>query len=172
MASFPQSVITSAQGQESKWGIPASLTLAQWACESNWGKSVTGKNNFGGKKAKLERPVRLPAAGVPSEAATLCWTHETINGVSVRCQQWFKDYPTPDAWFDDHAKLLATGSPYRAAYQAMKAGGGPADPERVRSFTVAIAKRYATAPNYAHTLLGIMRQHNLYQYNRFATQLD
>lgn len=172
MGSFPLPLIASAQTKEAKWGIPASSNLAQWACESRWGEAVTGKFNYGGRKAELVKPVKLPAAGVPAEKATLCWTHETVNGVSVRCQQWFKDYDSPDAWFEDHCKLLATGAPYKAAMRVLTANGGPADPGRVALYVKAMAKRYATATNYADTLLGIMRQHNLYQYDRYATQLD
>ena len=61
------------------YGILASTSLAQWAIESEWGVKLTGANNpFGVKAPELSIPGRM------------CWTHETIGGVSERVQRRFR----------------------------------------------------------------------------------
>jgi flagellum-specific peptidoglycan hydrolase FlgJ len=51
---FIDRVATGAQASEAKWGVPASVTIAQAALESGWGKSqlATICNNYFGVKAR------------------------------------------------------------------------------------------------------------------------
>jgi len=57
--------IAAAKASQAKWHIPASVTIAQWAVESGWGKNVSGKFNFGGITAKVKdavfpfKPIKL-----------------------------------------------------------------------------------------------------------------
>lgn len=44
MANYPSEVIHLAQESQSKYGVPASVTLAQWATESGRGTSYLAKN--------------------------------------------------------------------------------------------------------------------------------
>ena len=44
MATFSPEVIRLAQESEKKWGVPASVTLAQYALESGYGTSSVAKN--------------------------------------------------------------------------------------------------------------------------------
>lgn len=159
MAKPSPAVIAAAQASQRKWKVPASVTIAQWAVESGWGRHESGKFNYGGITAKVKDAVFPYKPGTPLEPATLCWTHEHVNGQMVKCQRWFKDYPTPEAFFDAHAKLLATAPVYHAAMEAL--------PNRER-FIDLMAPHYATAPTYAATLKNIIRASNLGQYDTWG----
>ena len=74
------------------------LVAAQWALESAWGKTPSGKNNYFGIKA---------AGG---EASTSKPTWEVINGKKVNTSANFKDFDTPQGsvnhltnqWYKDY----------------------------------------------------------------------
>lgn len=54
---FPDDIVSAAQASHVKWQIPASLTLAQWAVESNYGKAMPkDSNNPFGIKALPGQP--------------------------------------------------------------------------------------------------------------------
>ncbi len=157
MSKVPADIAAAARASQRKWGIPASVSLAQWALESGWGSAVSGKNNYGGITAKVKDAVFPFVPGTPLEPATLCWTHENWQGKRVKCQRWFKDYDTPQLFFEAHAKLLATGAPYANARSKLP------DP---RAFADALTGVYATAPDYGKQLKAIMGgSANLYAYN-------
>ena len=147
MAKIPDAVIAAAKASQAKWGIPASVSLAQWAIESGWGKSVSGKNNYGGITAKVKGAVFPFVPGTPLEPATLCWTHESWQGKRVSCQRWFKDFDTAQMYFEAHAKLLATGAPYAKARSKLPDVG---------AFVDALTGVYATDPGYGKTLRAII----------------
>ena len=144
---FPLNIITAAQKAKAKYGGFVSVALAQYALESNWGKSMSGKNNPFGIKAIVSQP------------ATVKTTHEVINGKTITIQARFADYESMDDAFEHHAKLLATGSAYGAARAAKTADG----------FANALTGHYATDPNYGSKLISIMKAHNLYQYDSGVT---
>jgi flagellum-specific peptidoglycan hydrolase FlgJ len=131
-------------------GIPASVTLAQWALESGWGKRMSGKHNCFGIKARAGEP------------CTSVVTHEVIKGKRVAVTCLFRDYASLTEAFDAHAKLLQTGSAYadfrKALPDLVKAtaalgGGTPARP------------RYATDPAYGAKLMAIIRGSALTKYD-------
>jgi flagellum-specific peptidoglycan hydrolase FlgJ len=165
---IPMEVIKSARRAERAFGVPTSVTLAQWALESGWGKAVTGKNNYGGITAQTEGAIFPYVPGKPLEPATLCWTHEEFKGERVKCQRWFKDFDTPDAYFEAHGKLLGTSPIYAEARSKLP---------NVEAFTDALDvdykpfakdrnwRAYATDPHYAESLKSIMRSNGLYVYN-------
>jgi flagellum-specific peptidoglycan hydrolase FlgJ len=153
----PADIVAAAQRSHRKWGIPASISLAQWALESGWGQSTSGKFNYGGITAKVKGAVFPFQPGTPLEPATLCWTHEQYKGKRVRCQRWFKDYASVDEYFDAHGKLLATSKYYVAARAKLP------DP---RAFADALTGVYATAPDYGAQLKSVMGgSQNLYAFN-------
>jgi len=156
MPVVPQEIIAAAQASERKLGVPASVSLAQWALESGWGKSVSGKNNYGGITAKVTGAVFPFKPGTPLEPATLCWTSEVYRGKRVRCQRWFKDFPSVEAYFDAHGKLLATAKVYAPARAKL--------PD-VDAYVDAMGARYATDPNYAATLKAMIRQNRWRRYD-------
>lgn len=145
----PPAIVAAAQASQlaskAQYGvaIPASVTLAQVIQEGGWGFDPSGKNNLGGITAKVKGAVFPFVPGTPLEPATLCWTHENWNGKRVSCQRWFKDYPSLEAFFTAHAKLLATGAPYAHARSML--------PDPIK-FAHALTGVYATAPNYGDQL--------------------
>jgi len=156
---FPPNIVASAQASQRKWRVPASVSLAQWGDESAYGKAVTGKFNYGGITAKVKDAVFPFVPGTPLEPATLCWTHEHYNGEDVKCQRWFKDFPSADAFFDAHGKLLGTSPIYAPAMAAL--------PD-VSRFVDLMAVHYATALGYAAVIHSIIASNNLTQYDGVA----
>lgn len=144
MTTIFDKVISAAQAGEKSHHIPASVTLAQWALESNFGRSMpAGSNNpFGIKSAKGQ--LSVPA-----------WTHEVIHGVTKRVMQNFAAFTTFDDAFTAHAGIFYNGH-YKSALAKLP------DPDK---FALALTGVYATDPHYGEKLIGIMRKYNLYQYN-------
>ena len=89
-----------------KYGILPSLTLAQGALESNWGKSAIGNNLFGIKAGANWKGMRQKV-----------WTKEEKNGKKYSVQAWFRDYPSIDDSVLDHGSLLS-GKRYASVRQA------------------------------------------------------
>lgn len=144
MVAIPKSVIGGAQTTQSKWEIPASISIAQWALESNWGRSLSGKNNPFGIKA------------LPGMTSTPKMTWEVRRGKHIRIVQRFADFDSIAQAFDLHGKLLATSKYYINARKVLP------DADK---FADALTGVYATDPAYGKKLKQIMRAQNLYQYN-------
>lgn len=138
----PDDVIAAAQAAQKAYGVPASVTLAQWADESRWGSRCTGKNNFFGVKAAAKQP------------GSLCWTHEVVDGKSIACQQRFADYVSLAQAFGAHAALL-TRPQYAKAWPF----------KTVEAFVNAVAPVYATDPHYAANLMAIITGDRLERYD-------
>lgn len=144
---FPPEVTAAAVETCRRTGIPASVTLAQWACESAYGAHMSGKNNPFGIKAK------------PPAPCTSCMTREVVDGHVIHVAQFFADYVDMTDAFDAHARLLATAKPYARARALLP------DAEK---FAHALTGVYATDPHYGDTLVSIMRTNNLQQYDTAA----
>ncbi len=128
-------------------GVPASVTLAQAALETGWGRSTIGdaRNLFGIKGRGPAGSITVP-------------TREVINGRSVTVNGTFRKYHTWLESVEDHANLLKNNSRYRRAFQYSN------NPDQ---FAREIHRAgYATDPNYARTLISIMKSYNLYQWDR------
>ena len=142
---FPNPVIDAAQASHRAWRIPASVSMAQWAVESSWGRSMPpGSNNPFGIKAGLDQPF--------VEAST----HEFEHGQQIEIVAKFRKFDSLTDAFDQHGKLLATDSHYATARTFFGSPDGFAD---------ALTGVYATDPSYGTTLKSVMRAHNLYQYD-------
>jgi hypothetical protein len=129
-----------AKSSESKYGIPAAVTMAQFALESGNGAHMpAGSNNPFGIKAR---------AGQPYVEAQ---TNEFINGKMERVTQRFAKFDSLADAFDSHAKLLATGSAYASARTHEN------DPQ---AFANALTGKYATDPQYGAKLNAIMARNN------------
>jgi len=138
-------VILAAQKSERIDGIPASVTLAQYALESAWGTKMSGRNNPFGIKAK------------PGEPQTVVRTREErADGSSYYIEAGFRNFASLNEAFDQHGKLLGTAGVYAKARAKLP------DPD---AFADALTGVYATANNYGTVLKSIMRSQNLYQYN-------
>lgn len=93
---FVSQVAPAAQREQKKYGIPASITIAQAGLESQWGNSRLGNkynNLFGMKASKGEDRVRM-------------YTVENINGKQRYIPQYFAVYQTWDDPIKAHTILL------------------------------------------------------------------
>jgi flagellum-specific peptidoglycan hydrolase FlgJ len=145
-----KAVVPAAQAAQRKWGVPASVTLAQWCTESSWGTSqlaVKCRNFFGVKASQLAAP----------ETYEQFPTWEYESGRKVLVEALFAKYPTDEASFDAHGRLLATASRYQRAI---------ASREFPHVFAIELQRAgYSTNPHYAADLWTLVLEHNLTQYD-------
>jgi hypothetical protein len=143
---IPTEVVTAAQAAMVKWGVPASVTIAQWAVESAWGTRMpAGSNNPFGIKS------------IPGEPFVIATTHEVVDGQRVQINAAFRKFDTIADAFDAHGELLATKGAYAKARLCIK------DPER---FANALTGVYATDPNYGRLLVSVMDSNDLYRFDK------
>lgn len=127
-----------------RYGVPASITLAQGIIESNSGNSklATEANNFFGIKA-YSNP-----NGLPVYYATDDLQNEP-----------FRKYATPLDSFTDHSKFLLSNKRYADTLKA----------NNYVDFAIELKKAgYATAPNYASTLVSTISKYNLKKYDNIG----
>lgn len=138
---FTEAVVSAAQMSQLKWGIPASVSLAQWALESAFGRSmpVASNNPFGIKAMDGQDFV---------EARTT----ESIGGRMQQVVARFRKFAYIAEAFDKHGQLLAQGAPYAKARALLP----DAD-----AFAQALTGVYATDPNYGAALRHIMQKFSL-----------
>ncbi len=136
----PAEVVEAAISSRTKWSVPASITLAQWAVESAWGVSMpTDSNNPFGIKAVGDQP------------AVESRTREVVSGESITISAKFRKFATLAEAFDQHGRLLATARVYAAAMAKKD------DPE---AFADALTGVYATDPQYGTTLKYVIKTYN------------
>ena len=140
MASFTNEDILLAQKSQKDYGVPASVTLAQYALESGYGTSNLAQtaNNYFGISGKN------PETGA----------YVMSNGATRRA------YSSKAESFDDHGKLLGTSSLYTSKTKNAK---------NAYEYVDAIAETYAPSSDgnsgYAEQLKTIINQYNLTQYD-------
>jgi hypothetical protein len=140
----PQDVVQAAIASQMHWKVPVSVTLAQWVVESAWGASMPpGSNNPFGIKATADQP------------STEALTREAKNGEFVTVTARFRTFSSVEEAFDEHGRLLATGTPYRAAMKFI---------DDCNAFADALNGIYATDPNYSTTLKWVIQA---YGFNRY-----
>ena len=147
---FIDRIAADAIKSQQQTGVPASVTMAQAILESGWGKSglSTKANNFFGIKGTG------PAGSVTMR------TREVINGQSVYVNAAFRKYDSPAQSFADHGKFFTDNKRYSTAMKHTD------DPHR---FAQEIAKAgYATDPNYAKALSGLINQYGLARFDQIA----
>ena len=142
---FLASLLDGAVYADWRFGVPASVTLAQAALESNWGRSAPGYNLFGMKGIG-------PAGGTQRKVPEYIRHRKRL--------QWhtFRAYHSVDGSLEDHAQLLATGRHYARARMVQE------DPD---AYARALQGVYATDPVYARKLSKMMTSLNLRVYNWF-----
>lgn len=120
------SIVAAARAKGAKF---PELVAAQWALESDWGRSVSGRNNFFGQK------------GPGTSRAT--W--EVVNGRRVNTTASFRDFATPG----DSVNFLIS---------KWYKGKGGANNARTVAEAARILKQqgYATDPQYVSKLLSIV----------------
>jgi hypothetical protein len=146
---FISQIAPGAFAAQQRYGVPASVTIAQAIDESDWGRSslaVQDHNLFGIKGTGPAGSVALP-------------TQEYVNGRWETINASFRVYHNIAESISDHAELLATDSVYQRAM---------ADRAVPDAFANDLTGVYATDPEYGANLIAIMRLYNLY---RFDTQV-
>ena len=131
---------------QSRYGIPAAVTIAQAIDESGWGQSalaIRDHNLFGIKGTGPAGTDMLP-------------TQEYQNGQYVTVTAPFRVYHNVAESIADHGHLLATGSSYQHAMT---------DRHLPDAFATDLTGVYATDPHYGSNLIAIMKLYNLYRYS-------
>jgi flagellar protein FlgJ len=144
MKRLPEGWLEAAQAAEKATHIPSCVSIGQGALESAWGAKVTGEFNLFGIKALDGQPYRN------------CPTHEVIGGKRVLIDQRFRSYASLSEAFMDHAQLFLKAPVYAPAVKLL--------PDW-RKFVSAMAPHYATDPNYARALTGLIEEDGLEGYN-------
>jgi flagellum-specific peptidoglycan hydrolase FlgJ len=146
---FIAQVAPGAIAAERRYGVPASVTIAQAIDESGWGRSYLASkdhNLFGIKGAG-------PAGSDPLP------TQEYEHGHSVTRTASFRVYQSAAQSIDDHGRLLATSGYYSQSMASRQ------DPD---AFAAALTGIYATDPEYGAKLVRLMQRYNLYRYDTAA----
>jgi hypothetical protein len=146
---FINEIAPGAVAAQRRYGVPASVTIAQAIVESGWGQSQLAShdhNLFGIKGTGPGGSVQEPS-----------W--EYLNGQSVQQTSSFRVYRSAAESIDDHGKLLATSGYYRRTMTYRR------DPN---AFASSLTGVYATDPEYGTTLISLMRRYNLYRYDQIA----
>lgn len=135
---------------QQRYGVPASVTIAQAIEESAWGQSSLAAryhNLFGIKGTGPAGSVTLP-------------TQEYENGSWVTVDAQFAVYHNDAESIAGHAELLATSGYYTRAM---------ADRAYPDAFANDLTGVYATDPGYGANLIALMKLYNLYQYDTAPT---
>lgn len=152
---FPMEHILGAIEAQRELGVPASVSLAQWALESGWGKSMPpGSNNPFGMKARV---------GETGPTVTVR-TREVFTTGPKKGQAYYIDAPFRkfDSFghaFVEHGKLLGTAKAYAPARAKL--------PD-LDAYLDTMGAVYATDPTYAAKLRSIIRTHDLRRYDAVA----
>ncbi|WP_304199476.1 glucosaminidase domain-containing protein [Flavobacterium alvei] len=132
-----------------KYGIPASIILAQGILESGSGQSnlaVTANNHFGIK-------------------CYTDWKGETIHQDDDSAQECFRKYKNPEESFQDHADILSKRNRYASLFNLRKGD--------YKSWARGLkAAGYATDPNYPEKLIGYIERFHLDQYDNMVLGKD
>lgn len=134
-------------------GIPPSISLSQAALESGYGKYVAGNNLFG-----------IKADSSWSGARVYSRTTEQYNGQTVNQTSAFRAYANYLDSFRDHSVFLIENSRYNGLFDL------PLTDYAGWAFGLKSAG-YATAANYAPTLISIIEENNLEKYDQYALYL-
>ena len=143
---FISQIAPGAIAMQSRYGIPAAVTIAQAIDESGWGQSalaIRDHNLFGIKGTGPAGTDMLP-------------TQEYQNGHYVTVNAPFRVYHNVAQSIADHGHLLATSSSYQHAM---------ADRHLPDAFATDLTGVYATDPHYGSNLIAIMKLYNLYRYS-------
>lgn len=143
-AGLSDDIIAAAQVAQSRYGVPASVTLAQFGLESGWGRRMPpGSNNPFGIKARPGEPF-----------VTIDTLEQDRHGRVYRIKAKFRKYRSLNEAFEAHAQLLQQPAYVRA--QSARTAEEYAD---------ALTGVYATDRQYGSKLKALIHQHGLNDFN-------
>ena len=126
-----------------RYGIPASITMAQGILESDCGNSLLSmkSNNHFGIKCKRN------------------WTGDKVYHDDDAKGECFRSYPSVEASYRDHAEFLDSQPRYDSLFAY--------SPTDYKSWARGLkAAGYATAPDYAQRLIRIIEENQLFLLDR------
>ena len=128
-----------AQEHQTKYGIPASITLAQGALESGWGNSYLSSsgNNYFGIKCHS-------------------WSGAKIYADDDAKGECFRKYNTPEESFEDHALFLKQNGRYKSLFKTK---------DYLEWAYGLQAAGYATSKSYATSLINLIETYNLNEWD-------
>lgn len=146
---FIDQVAPGAVATQRRFGVPASVTIAQAIDESGWGHSylATQDHNLFGIK------------GTGPAGSDLQPAQEYQSGQLVTRTSAFRVYRNAAESIADHGRLLATSGYYQRAMALRH------DPN---AFAASLTGVYATDPGYGAKLIDLMRRYDLYRYDNAA----
>jgi flagellum-specific peptidoglycan hydrolase FlgJ len=151
---FLGTVAAAARTSQRRWGVPASVVIAQAVLETGWGTSDlahSARNYFGMTCG--------PNGGGPVASGCVVGSDRICD--RNRC--WpstasFRVYRSMADSFADHGRTLKTNPRYKSAYKARS---------RPATFVKRMAKAgYATDPEYARRVIAIINKYKLNKYNK------
>jgi len=156
-AAFIAQCVEPAKANQRRYGVPASVTIAQAILESGWGRSdlATKASNYFG--------IKCSAQASPHQVGCVdreTWEH--LNGNDVTVTASFRRYASMADSFLDHGLFLTSRPRYAAAFEP----GLSAD-EFARRIHAA---GYATDPAYPGKLIDLMDRYQLRQYDQPAKE--
>lgn len=132
-----------------KYGIPASIILAQGILESGAGQgrlSLDSNNHFGIKCYKD-------------------WTGETTYHDDDASQECFRKYKNPEESYQDHADIVSKRTRYASLFDLPKGD--------YKGWAKGLkAAGYATDPNYPEKLISYIERYHLDQYDNLVLGKD
>lgn len=147
---FFSNIKVQSQKNQHEHGVFASITMAQAALESDFGKSQLAEryHNLFGVKGSAANGVLLPTA-------------EYVEGKWVTIEAYFKVYPDWETSILEHGDLIQNGTTWnKEQYKAVK---------QAKTYQEAanglVKSGYATDPNYAEKLIALIEKYKLYQYD-------
>lgn len=125
-----QAAANSAVLCEQATGLPAEITVAQWAIESGWGAASPANNCFGIKAYPGCKLQEFP-------------TQEVIAGERKTLSLEFAAFDSLHQCFEKHASLITSGKFYARAWANYTAS------RDLQALITEMAAIYATDPGYA-----------------------
>ena len=154
---FITSAVGPAQTSKKDTGVPAAVTIAQAILESGYGAKHIGEaNNYFGIKASTKPDGTVDYGTVATGYVTVP-TREVLQGKDVTIQAKFRKYASMTDSFKDHGLFLKNNTRYATAFTHSS------DPIQFAKDIAAAG--YATDPKYADTLVALINQWKLAQYD-------
>lgn len=142
--------INAAKEANKIYGIPVSVSLAQFALESGYGKHDLGVNNFFGIKY---------GKNVKADGFIEKKTKEFVKERYVTITAKFAKFDSVEGSFLEHARFLAEHPQLKRAMVFKD------NPEKFIYALQDGKTKYATDPKYVEKLLSIIKSNNLYSYD-------
>lgn len=160
---FIAKLVAAAQDNERRTGIPSSVAIGMAAVESGWGRSsMAGDMTINGTVYHVNTLFNIKCTSTVSPYQSGCVpvpSYEyTSSGTKYLVTSNFRTYTGWGNSILDYGRLISTASRYSSAFNY----------KRYPDQCVTEIRRggYATDSNSANLVTSIMKNYNLFQYNR------